>query len=163
VISGLDEVPERHAAVGSLHSPPAPWRNRSLATRLLAKPVTCHPPPGETGHLPPASWRNRSLATASWRNRSGTTPKSVRCGLGATGFEPPTSGRRPRLGWPLVAELDEHGRPEPPLAGNEVDTLLGFLDFQLATLAWKCGGLDMAGMTATVGPSSMTLAGMLEH
>ena len=36
-----------------------------------------------------------------------------------------------------MTELDEHGRPEPPLAGNEVDTLLGFLDFQRATLAWN--------------------------
>jgi uncharacterized damage-inducible protein DinB len=62
-----------------------------------------------------------------------------------------------------VTELDEHGRPEPPLAGNEADTLLGFLDFQRATLAWKCSGLEMAGLTATVGSSSMTLGGMLKH
>jgi Protein of unknown function (DUF664) len=62
-----------------------------------------------------------------------------------------------------MTELDEHGRPEPPLAANEVDTLLGFLDFQRATLAWKCGGLDAVGLKATVGPSSMTLGGMLKH
>ena len=62
-----------------------------------------------------------------------------------------------------MTELDEHGRPEPPLAANEVDTLLGFLDYQRATLAWKCSGLDAAGLRATVGPSSMTLGGMLKH
>jgi len=39
-------------------------------------------------------------------------------------------------------DLDDYGRPETPLAGNEVDTLLGFLDYQRATLAWKCAGLE---------------------
>jgi hypothetical protein len=62
-----------------------------------------------------------------------------------------------------MTDLDEYGRPEPPLAGDEVATLLGFLDFQRATLAWKCAGLDAAGLRATVGPSSMTLGGMLKH
>ena len=62
-----------------------------------------------------------------------------------------------------MTNLDEYGRPEPPLAGDEVATLLGFLDFQRATLAWKCAGLDAAGLRATVGPSSMTLGGMLKH
>jgi uncharacterized damage-inducible protein DinB len=62
-----------------------------------------------------------------------------------------------------MTELDEQGRPEPPLAANELDTLLGFLDFLRATLAWKCEGLDSAGLTTTVGVSSMTLGGMLKH
>ena len=35
-------------------------------------------------------------------------------------------------------ERDEEGRPHPPLAAGEVETLLGFLDHQRATLAWKC-------------------------
>jgi uncharacterized damage-inducible protein DinB len=62
-----------------------------------------------------------------------------------------------------MTELDEHGRPEPPLAGDETATLLGFLDFQRATLAWKCEGLDAVGLRATVGASTMTLGGMLKH
>jgi uncharacterized damage-inducible protein DinB len=62
-----------------------------------------------------------------------------------------------------MTELDEHGRPEPPLAAGETDTLLGFLDFQRATLEWKCAGLDAAGLNATVAASSMTLGGMLKH
>lgn len=62
-----------------------------------------------------------------------------------------------------MTDLDEHGRPEPPLAGDEVATLLGFLDYQRATLAWKCRGLDAAGLATTVGVSSMTLGGMLKH
>jgi uncharacterized damage-inducible protein DinB len=62
-----------------------------------------------------------------------------------------------------MASLDEQGRPEPPLAGDETATLLGFLDFQRATLAWKCSELDAAGLQATVGASPMTLGGMLKH
>jgi uncharacterized damage-inducible protein DinB len=62
-----------------------------------------------------------------------------------------------------MTDVDEHGRPEPPAAGDEVETLLGFLDYQRATLEWKCAGLDADGLRATVGPSSMTLGGMLKH
>ncbi len=60
-------------------------------------------------------------------------------------------------------EVDDHGRPEPPLAADETATILGFLDYQRATLAWKTAGLDHAGLCATVGASSMTLGGMLKH
>jgi uncharacterized damage-inducible protein DinB len=64
---------------------------------------------------------------------------------------------------PTMTNPDEHGRPEPPLAGDETATLVGFLEFQRATLAWKCSGLDAAGLKATVAPSTMTLGGMLKH
>lgn len=59
--------------------------------------------------------------------------------------------------------LAEQGRPDPPIAGDEAATLLGFLERQRATFAWKCGGLDAAGLRATLGPSAMTLGGMLKH
>ena len=59
--------------------------------------------------------------------------------------------------------LDEHGRPEPPAAAGEAETLLGFLDYQRATLAWKCSGLDGAGLRATTAASTMTLGGILKH
>ena len=62
-----------------------------------------------------------------------------------------------------MTDLDEHGRPEPPVAADEITTLLGFLEFQRTTLAWKCAGLDAAGLAATVGASSMTLGGILKH
>jgi len=62
-----------------------------------------------------------------------------------------------------MTDLDEQGRPEAPPAADETSTLLGFLDFQRATLAWKCEGLDAEGFAATVAASSMTLGGMLKH
>ncbi len=40
---------------------------------------------------------------------------------------------------------------------------MGFLDYQRATLAWKCSGLDAKQMRATVGVSTMTLGGLLKH
>jgi hypothetical protein len=52
---------------------------------------------------------------------------------------------------------------EPPLAGDEAATLLGSLDRQRATFAWKAGGLDAVGLNATVGASTVTLGGLLKH
>jgi uncharacterized damage-inducible protein DinB len=52
---------------------------------------------------------------------------------------------------------------EPPVAGNETDTLLGALERQRRYVAWKCGNLDSAGLRATLGPSTMTLGGLLKH
>ena len=43
-----------------------------------------------------------------------------------------------------MTNLDEQGRPEPPLAGDETATLLGSLERQRAYLARKCDGLDAA-------------------
>jgi hypothetical protein len=63
----------------------------------------------------------------------------------------------------MVNVRDDQGRPE--LAGEASVTamLVGFLERQRATFAWKSGGLDAAGLQATLGPSSMTLGGMLKH
>jgi hypothetical protein len=73
----------------------------------------------------------------------------------------------PQKRWCPVTKLYEQmyaqGRPDTPVAGDEVATLLGYLERQRATFAWKCGGLDEAGLRATLGPSSMTLGGMLKH
>lgn len=62
-----------------------------------------------------------------------------------------------------MTNVDEQGRPEPLLAADEATTLLGFLDYQRATLAWKTSGLDTADLNATVGASTMTLGGLLKH
>ncbi|MCU1593129.1 MAG: hypothetical protein JWO12_521 [Frankiales bacterium] len=62
-----------------------------------------------------------------------------------------------------MTQLDEHGRPTPPPAGDELATALGFLDFQRATLRWRCEGLDPDGLRATTAASTMTLGGILKH
>ncbi len=59
--------------------------------------------------------------------------------------------------------LDESGRPWPPLAGDEVASLLGFLDYQRATFAWKCADLTDEQLRTALPPSPMTLGGMLKH
>ncbi|MFI8294161.1 DinB family protein [Streptomyces sp. NPDC085614] len=53
--------------------------------------------------------------------------------------------------------------PEPPLAGTEAAAVLGALERQRATLAWKCSGLDAAGLRATISTSRITLGGLLKH
>src|SRR3954453_19696041 len=62
-----------------------------------------------------------------------------------------------------MTEMDAFGPPSPPAAGDEVATLLGSLNRQRSIFAWKTGGLDAAGMRATVGASSMTLGGLVKH
>ena len=59
--------------------------------------------------------------------------------------------------------FDEHGRPEPVLDGDEVTTLLGFLDYQRATLAWKCSGLDDEQLRFRLPSSALSLGGLLKH
>lgn len=55
-------------------------------------------------------------------------------------------------------------RPVPfTAAGDEAETLLSTLDRIRRTFAWKCGGLDEAGTRRTLGPSTVTLGGLLKH
>lgn len=59
--------------------------------------------------------------------------------------------------------IDEFGRPHPSGAAGEVETLRGFLDYQRATLAWKCRDVPAEGLRATTAATSMTLGGLLNH
>ena len=66
----------------------------------------------------------------------------------------------------MTEQNDDQGAwswPEPPVAGGEAATLLGSLERQRATFAWKAGGLDAAGLRATTAASSLTLGGLLVH
>jgi uncharacterized damage-inducible protein DinB len=55
-------------------------------------------------------------------------------------------------------------RPEPPFDGNERANLIGFLEFQRATLAWKCEGLDAEQLARrSMPPSGMSLLGLIRH
>ncbi|MFI9102984.1 DinB family protein [Streptomyces fildesensis] len=62
-----------------------------------------------------------------------------------------------------MTEITAETWPEPPLAGTEAAAVVGALERQRATLAWKCSGLDTAGLQTTVGASSVTLGGLLKH
>ncbi|PZE65420.1 DinB family protein [Curtobacterium sp. MCBD17_021] len=63
----------------------------------------------------------------------------------------------------MDAGVDEHGRIEPDVGGDEWGTLNGFLDYQRATFAWKVAGLDAAQLARPLPPSTMTLAGLVKH
>jgi hypothetical protein len=52
---------------------------------------------------------------------------------------------------------------EPPLAGTEIEHLVGALDRLRTTFRWKADGLDAAGLQTRVGASSLTLGGLLKH
>ncbi|AXE88101.1 DinB family protein [Streptomyces sp. Go-475] len=52
---------------------------------------------------------------------------------------------------------------EPPVAGDEVATLVGSLERQRRTFAWKAEGLDAAGLGVRIAASSVTLGGLLKH
>ncbi|HEX6756075.1 MAG TPA: DinB family protein [Mycobacteriales bacterium] len=55
-------------------------------------------------------------------------------------------------------------RPELPTVGSERELLEGFLDFQRATLLWKCDQLTDAQLRErSVPPSGLTLLGLLRH
>jgi uncharacterized damage-inducible protein DinB len=62
-----------------------------------------------------------------------------------------------------MVDIDDHGRPEPPLTSDESATLLGFLDYQRATFEWKCAGLNAEALMTTIAASTMTLGGMMKH
>jgi uncharacterized damage-inducible protein DinB len=59
--------------------------------------------------------------------------------------------------------MDERSRTRPPLAADEAATLIGFLEHHRDTLRWKTEGLDAKQLNRTVGPSTMTLGGLLKH
>jgi uncharacterized damage-inducible protein DinB len=64
--------------------------------------------------------------------------------------------------WDDARVADE--REDPPLQADERTTLTAFLDFQRATLAFKCDGLtDDQLRERAVPPSSLSLLGILRH
>lgn len=52
---------------------------------------------------------------------------------------------------------------EPPLSGSEVEHLLGSLTRLRTTFRWKADGLDLEGLSVTVGASDLTLGKLLKH
>jgi uncharacterized damage-inducible protein DinB len=54
-------------------------------------------------------------------------------------------------------------RPGPPDAGEEKETLEGFLDFHRATLLKKVDGLDDEQLRRSMTPSGLSLLGLVKH
>ena len=52
---------------------------------------------------------------------------------------------------------------EPPLAGTEVEQLIGALERLRTTFRWKADDLDAAGLQTRIGSSALTLGGLLKH
>lgn len=50
-----------------------------------------------------------------------------------------------------------------PAAPDELEALLGALQRNRRTFAWKTGGLDAEAMRRTLGPSRLTLGGLVKH
>jgi uncharacterized damage-inducible protein DinB len=63
----------------------------------------------------------------------------------------------------MTTSADVPDQIELPVAGSEIDTLLGALDRNRRTFAWKCFGLSAEEMRRTLGPSTMSLAGLVKH
>jgi uncharacterized damage-inducible protein DinB len=60
--------------------------------------------------------------------------------------------------------MKEHERPDPPTTGDERATLTGFLDYQRATLEWKCDRLDAEQLARrAMPPSTLSLLGLVRH
>jgi uncharacterized damage-inducible protein DinB len=63
----------------------------------------------------------------------------------------------------MTTSTDIPGPVELPVAGSEIDTLLGALDRNRRTFAWKTGGLDADQLRRTLAPSTVTLGGLVKH
>jgi hypothetical protein len=60
-----------------------------------------------------------------------------------------------------MADTDRPG--EPPLAGTELDHLVGALDRLRTTFRWKADDLDAAALASRLGVSALTIGGLLKH
>jgi Protein of unknown function (DUF664) len=55
-------------------------------------------------------------------------------------------------------------RPEPPSTAGERETLVGYLDYQRATLLWKCAGIGPEDLVRrSVPTSNLSLIGIVRH
>ena len=69
-----------------------------------------------------------------------------------------------------MSDLDANGLAradepwwEPPLAGTEIEHLVGALDRLRATFRWKADGLDDEALRLRLPSSALTLGGLLKH
>ena len=68
------------------------------------------------------------------------------------------------LNGPTVGRHDRQRPPwEPPVAGTDLEHLVGALDCLRMTFRWKADDLDAAGLQTRIGASTLTLGGLLKH
>ncbi len=72
------------------------------------------------------------------------------------------------MGWvgfyaDLMSAEDYLGYAEPPAIGSEAETLMGSLERQRATFAWKCADLDASGLLTQLPTSELTLGRLMKH
>jgi Protein of unknown function (DUF664) len=63
----------------------------------------------------------------------------------------------------VIDMTDDTTIHEPSMTAGEIEMLRFALDRSRAQFAWKCGGLDAAGLNRRHPPSTMTLGGLLKH
>jgi hypothetical protein len=123
-----------------------------FGTRNVAREHLRSPPVDLEGHLRPSG--NRSWLAGNWW----TIYRSYMSETSADAADS-TSGS------PDIDDARLWVPPpwEPPIAGTEVEHLLGALDRQRATFRWKADGLDAAGLNTSIGASTLTIGGLLKH
>lgn len=52
---------------------------------------------------------------------------------------------------------------EPSMTASEIEMVLFAIERSRAQFAWKCGGLDAAGLRQRHPPTTMTIGGLLKH
>ena len=62
-----------------------------------------------------------------------------------------------------MSEDQHQGFPEPPAVGDEAATLVGSLERQRATFAWKCADLAGGELSARLSSSGLSLGRLLKH
>jgi hypothetical protein len=62
-----------------------------------------------------------------------------------------------------MSEQQAQGYPEPPAVGEEASTLVGSLERQRATFAWKSAGLGRDELATRLGSSDLSLGRLLKH
>ena len=66
--------------------------------------------------------------------------------------------------WSVMWTVPEVVRIDEPTTGGEEATLRGLLEWQRATLLWKCSGLTADQLTIrSVPPSTLSLLGVIRH
>jgi uncharacterized damage-inducible protein DinB len=62
-----------------------------------------------------------------------------------------------------MTDIDTDTPWEPPIAGTEIEHVMGALNRLRTTFRWKADDLDAAGLRARIGASALTLGGLLKH